>query len=717
MITKLSLENFKKHAQLEVALGSGLNALIGENAEGKSTVLKGINYALFGVTQNGSKPHLTRRGADTHRVSLEIDLQGEPHRIERTPRSAKVFRGGDLVASGTTATSAFIEESLGMSAKDYLMLTYSPQGEPRMLLAMGATALQRKIEELSHSQVIDQVLELAGKDQRQIEAQLSVLAASEVSDLGELEAMLKKTEQEARQVETEKGSSGHRLAQLKEEKEHVRQTLNELAEKLANVKWAQDRLGAALTELDKATALQRSDRVTGADVENAEAAYQARLQVYEQSRLLEDTLQRKANERTQVMSTLAWTQSEQGRLEEKVKASREAVRMLEDCRESLGKVEQELAAHNAEYDSLTQDWRKAKESVAGAYCQTCRRPFDADEHQQAQARLDHLNHLLHEKQQLLKPLGLARDTYVAQMARHRRQIDEQAEADLRSLQSSLGILTEKLASLEPITHEQLRQAQEARVNEHRLQQAAISRHAELQNEYSRQVWVDQQVADWREKVRRLAEELQQMPPMESLTTARQQEHTRLAQLEEQHTRMEQGRIGLITRLAELSAQLHRLQAEIVQARERSQTQARLVGEQTRLARLRALLSSRRAQWINDTWDGLLRHASYWLSSISTLSEISRSDAGDFYVKENGVEVPVTELSGAQSALVGICLRLALSRVFYGKSCTLLLDEPSADCSDANAARLAGLLRGLGQQVLLVSHRGGDVQQADQVFSF
>ena len=49
MLNNVTLTNFQRHTKLSVDLPSGLTALRGSNEAGKSTLLRGICYALFGV--------------------------------------------------------------------------------------------------------------------------------------------------------------------------------------------------------------------------------------------------------------------------------------------------------------------------------------------------------------------------------------------------------------------------------------------------------------------------------------------------------------------------------------------------------------------------------------------------------------------------------------------------------------------------------------------
>jgi DNA repair exonuclease SbcCD ATPase subunit len=123
--------------------------------------------------------------------------------------------------------------------------------------------------------------------------------------------------------------------------------------------------------------------------------------------------------------------------------------------------------------------------------------------------------------------------------------------------------------------------------------------------------------------------------------------------------------------------------------------------------------------MTETWESLLLHATYLLETVTEgqLSNLIRTDSGEFSLTEAGREVPVTELSGAQRSMVGLCLRVALSQVFYSGSLFLLLDEPCADMSEENAARVAGMLQGLtGTQIIMVSHRQSGVMSAGNVIA-
>lgn len=49
MIAHLKLTNFRRHRSAEFNFGSGLAAITGGNENGKSTIVEGMAYAIFGT--------------------------------------------------------------------------------------------------------------------------------------------------------------------------------------------------------------------------------------------------------------------------------------------------------------------------------------------------------------------------------------------------------------------------------------------------------------------------------------------------------------------------------------------------------------------------------------------------------------------------------------------------------------------------------------------
>jgi len=719
VIYNIELTDFKKHDNLSLAFVEGLNSLTGENASGKSTVLKAINYGLFGVTQNKTKPHLTRRGADAHRVKLEMRLDGRTTCIERTSRSAKATQNGQTCASGTTAVTAFVEEALGLTAKDYLMLTYSQQGEPQALLDMGATLLQRKIEELSQMQTVDKVLERISTD-----------VASQQADLDAIESMI---------------AQAPDLSVLKQQKEKVRQELTVVQQQIDQAMLKQAELETVIQgsksqrqQYEAQFELHYNYRVRLSHLQTEQTRKQGELSAEPDPYEL-DEIQRKlvgietnhlqaVSHRDNLYSLMKNRKNLETRLNSLVialpslkAAAEQAERAeagLKDVQRELAEADTLLAVKHSDMDRIQEDWRKSKDSVAKSHCATCKRPFDVAEHQAAVARMAELDQEIHQAQQGLVVLIRHRDSLLEKMATLRKQFDPQAVAQYQQRLALLDMVVQEVGTIPVVTTAQC-DAADASVTKLSARKKECSQALnEMQRQIDRNTWIRSELARLQQETDRLLQQQAALPlDYESLQQQLDSLQSKIDAACATQMECKQVAADQQAQRAIWQFNFNQLEQDELRFTEYAVRSQQIKKKLAQVKSLQSFLRSRRAQWLHETWDNLLQLASFWLSTVSALSNLERTDSGDFTVQENGVTVPVSELSGAQRSLVGICLRIALSRVFYGKTCPLLLDEPSADCSDSNAARLAGLLRGLGQQVILVSHRGGDVQQSDFVFNF
>ncbi|MEM3884110.1 MAG: AAA family ATPase [Nitrososphaerota archaeon] len=58
MILRVFLNNFTSHKNTVLELGPGLHVFVGRNGSGKTSVIDGITYALFGKHGRGSNANI-----------------------------------------------------------------------------------------------------------------------------------------------------------------------------------------------------------------------------------------------------------------------------------------------------------------------------------------------------------------------------------------------------------------------------------------------------------------------------------------------------------------------------------------------------------------------------------------------------------------------------------------------------------------------------------
>ena len=94
MIERVRLQNFVSHADTDLPLGSGVTIFVGRNGAGKSSVIDGITYAMFGEHTRGANENLVKRGAAAASAGVEFGIGGREFLVER-----KLNRRGQLEGS------------------------------------------------------------------------------------------------------------------------------------------------------------------------------------------------------------------------------------------------------------------------------------------------------------------------------------------------------------------------------------------------------------------------------------------------------------------------------------------------------------------------------------------------------------------------------------------------------------------------------------------
>jgi len=161
MITSIRLVNWRSHKNTHLEFGKGTNLLVGIMGGGKSSVLEGISFALFGTF-----PTLERRRVklddiirfnEPHaKIVLEMKWNGGEYRIERkierkekrTGTKAEVFKGGSLIDSGPKSVTAYVEQLLGVDYDLFTRAIYSEQNNIDYFLNLDPRKRKEEIDRL-----------------------------------------------------------------------------------------------------------------------------------------------------------------------------------------------------------------------------------------------------------------------------------------------------------------------------------------------------------------------------------------------------------------------------------------------------------------------------------------------------------------------------------------------------------------------------------------
>lgn len=163
MIKSINLKCFRKHEDLSINLTEGLQTFRGVNEAGKTTILEGAAYALFGSKAlRDSLADVVTWGRKETELAAEVVLAlDKDYTFKRSKAGAEVLVDGQVFVTGQNEVSAFAASLLGADVNVAHHLMLASQGSLRGVLEQGPKATSTLIEGLSDLDVIDRIVEAA----------------------------------------------------------------------------------------------------------------------------------------------------------------------------------------------------------------------------------------------------------------------------------------------------------------------------------------------------------------------------------------------------------------------------------------------------------------------------------------------------------------------------------------------------------------------------
>src|SRR4030095_5384723 len=140
MIKSIRLVNWRSHADSRLEFRKGTNLLVGIMGAGKSSILEGISFGLFGTFPSVERRKLklenvVRLNEPEAGIILEFEWEGHTYRLERaierskkgSSSSAELYRDGSMVEHGPVAVNAYIKNLTGVDYDLFTRAIYSEQ--------------------------------------------------------------------------------------------------------------------------------------------------------------------------------------------------------------------------------------------------------------------------------------------------------------------------------------------------------------------------------------------------------------------------------------------------------------------------------------------------------------------------------------------------------------------------------------------------------------
>lgn len=709
MFKQIKLSNFRRHTDITVNFDDGLTVLRGGNEAGKSTILLAVSYALFGVkalplsledTVTHGEP------VNTLKVVLTAVIDGVEYVIKRSKSGAEVVYDDGRV-TGQTETTNFMCAKMGVDPAMAAKLMLSAQNEIRGALDAGTKATTELIERLSEFDQIDLLVERM-QERLTLGSTTGITAELAQAEQRLDEARTKAVAPDLEGLNAKLANEQARLSKAKEADAALNEEVSKAQAHLDNARGAQ-----AAFEQAEATLAKARRRAAKFSEDLAEAKRQAGVKSVWQGS--EDALRKEAADLEQAAKHLkAFERLTPLLLKPEVTASehsfdglkahitdlKEAQRLAESALTEIGN---KLYMRRSDLTSGTCSWCgqdfshlpevAAKNAATQAEIDTLV-AMEADTNGKLsaiKAELAKLSAILEASQPRLAALE-ANPDYVERVGTTLPPTLRWIGPDVNNLDGAETRLKDINSTLKQMKAAQAaEQAAEARYNLLASQQADIDAEvvaaAEAVKQYELRPNLDEAIARRDEVVARRRPVSLEIS--EASTAVRDIEYE-IRDAGREFTRAIQQAEHLEDAVAALKHQVTTVEFNNALLK--------------RVRQCRPLIADK-------LWTIVLNAVSTYFSEMRGVRSVVTKDSDGF--KVDGY--PVAGLSGSTLDILGLAIRVALTRTFLPNAPFMVLDEPCAAMDTARTEATLGFIVSCGfRQVIVVTHESTSEAIADHL---
>lgn len=734
MLESLFLRNFRRFEKVDVTFSKGLNGIFGKNYQGKSTLLLAIGVAI-GAPGWARGLRLARRGQDKFEVQLVFQAGEHRYRVMRSQSSGSLERligkGEDkLIASGQTQVNIELGKILGMPVERWLELRFVRQKAASTMFSSGSTKLNLLVEDLTGARTVTQVIDLLGTESKKLETKLETLRGARLSDeqLEDLQQHLRDAVAEHTELQTAMAGDADLLTRLKQAltklSDQVQAKATEHKVLQAQLRKAEGfRRDLAACERSLAT-LPAADEFSAAEL--AEKIETSEALLKQDQQLLRDLAEAKKHQQ-KVVDAGAKAFADKTWAEEDLASKPLPAETLDQYQADSDNFVSRLAVMTSNITAATREIGQLNDQLESGVCKSCGQTIGHAEEHREELRVK-IQQLEQERtaQQTRQAEVKAEQVALKQRGDALRAQVEAHEAAARLVERHAATFTEKQAEAETAVQDvKALEAKLPKGGEKKLTEMVESHTALLSQKRERHSTQKQRERD----LARLEPELKSLKAelalfgddlneagvaalADALDDLRREERAAELKLNTAQadatnrrtalTNIERLMLGYTERLEQQQQLLADLDA--------------LDAQQLNAEGLRKYLRDNRSRYLQNAWDLILGRASAFAEGVTDghISEIRRTEDGAFQYIEEG-EVALADMaSGAQEAILGIGVQVALAETLPTTLDVFLADEPTADMdADHSSAALLGL-SSVSSQALVISHHRMDESICSEV---
>ncbi len=227
ILKKLYLKNFLIHKETNVEFSeNGITVFIGDNGAGKSSIIEGITYALFGKSSKGNIADLVNWGKKYAEVHLEFEKDGEEFKIERSieikGKSAK--SEAILYKKNKNQYHPYFQKNVnreipkitGISNKTFNTSVLVKQGDIEGIINLTPKERAKVLEDILDMSVYQLVSDIIGDRRRALEGTLQGISLT-IGDVDKIKEEIKNLKSEEENLKKEKEKISGKIKVLEKE--------------------------------------------------------------------------------------------------------------------------------------------------------------------------------------------------------------------------------------------------------------------------------------------------------------------------------------------------------------------------------------------------------------------------------------------------------------------------------------------------------------------
>ena len=250
MITSIELGDFLAHSETKLEFEKGVTIFVGENGAGKSSIIDGITFSLFGQHTRKSNKGLIKRGSNQGYSKIEFSINGKQYETVR-----KIDSKGGLVATFSEITkegrveiaagerkqfgesmTEQVEKTIGMDFEKLKIASIVQQGELNSII----NAKPKEFKELLNAIIGIDKLDVASESMKKVTKEFREKIKTDLgyddTHIEILERDLERSHLEIKEEEPEKKQLELKQKQIHEELKKLQKELEIETPKVDKIK-------------------------------------------------------------------------------------------------------------------------------------------------------------------------------------------------------------------------------------------------------------------------------------------------------------------------------------------------------------------------------------------------------------------------------------------------------------------------------------------------